>query len=247
MWTGLPLCCRCFWTTTAEEVGQVQLPLYLWSFPLDVGLHLQLAEGEVIVHEQSVPAHRVDVRALRRHVSAQEVRQPAPGLRAEQLVGADRVHIIVQRREGSLRGQTQRLSHVKAETSRTPPSVRSQLNSPRLWLTSTWAGKLMSTGRPRPPGQVRRQMLTWAEGVGGWRCSEVTAAGFSLTSFCANARMPKNRKSPKINNVKFPEKNSNKQLHSEVTQTSSVTDPDLKDRGLLWKVGERLSSPHRSE
>lgn len=70
--------------------------LYLGTLPLDAGLHLQLPQREVIVHEQSVPAHcRADVRGLRCHVPCQQVGQPAAGLSAEQLVGTHRVHIVV--------------------------------------------------------------------------------------------------------------------------------------------------------
>lgn len=72
--------------------------LHLGSLPLDAGLHLQLSQREVIVHEQSVPAHcGADVRGLRCHVAGQQVGQPAAGLRAEQLVGTHRVHVVVQR------------------------------------------------------------------------------------------------------------------------------------------------------
>lgn len=100
--------------------------LHLRSFPLDPGLHLQLSQGEVIVHEQSVPARRVDVGALQSHVSGQQVRQPAAGLRAEQLVGAHRVHVIFQRRKGAFRRHTQRLNHVKCDVCSTEAFVPSE-------------------------------------------------------------------------------------------------------------------------
>lgn len=95
-----------------QKVCHAGFHLYLWSFPLDPALHLQLSQREVVVHEQSVPSHHAQVPALRRHVAGQEVRQPAAGLGAEQLVRADRLRIILQRREGAVGGHTQRLYHV---------------------------------------------------------------------------------------------------------------------------------------
>lgn len=100
--------------------------LYLWSFPLDHGRHLQLSQGEVIVHEQSVPAALAEVCGLQRHFSAQEVRQPAAGLRAEQLVGAHRVHVIFQRRKRAFGRHTQRLYHVRSGICSSEPFVLSE-------------------------------------------------------------------------------------------------------------------------
>ncbi|TNN47988.1 hypothetical protein EYF80_041811 [Liparis tanakae] len=72
----------------------------------------ELPQGEVVVHEQPVPAHRAHVAVFRHHVAAlQEVREPAAGLGAQQLVGADRVRVVLQRREGALGRHAQRLDH----------------------------------------------------------------------------------------------------------------------------------------
>lgn len=93
---------------------------HLWPLPLDPGLHFQLPQGKVIVHEQSVPTH-VDVRTFQNHVSGQKVREPAAGLRTEQLVGAHGVDVIFQRRKGAFRRNTPRLNHG------TPPVMSSYI------------------------------------------------------------------------------------------------------------------------
>ncbi|KAG7234841.1 hypothetical protein INR49_003666 [Caranx melampygus] len=68
--------------------------------------------GKVIVHEEPVPADRVHVRSLRSHALVHQVCQPAPGLRAHQLVGAHRLHVVLlRRRERELRRHIHRLQH----------------------------------------------------------------------------------------------------------------------------------------
>lgn len=126
--------------------------LHLGSLPLDAGLHLQLPQREVIVHEQSVPAHcGADVRRLRCHVPGQQVVQPAAGLRAEQLVGTHRVHVVVQRRQRALRGDAQRLDHVgSASAVLKVPSGPSSCLSVCLCVSST-PGSTEAT--PFPPGR----------------------------------------------------------------------------------------------
>lgn len=84
---------------------------YLWSFPADSGLQLQLSHGEVVVHEQTVPPGRADV-ADRRRTPGHDVGEPEAGLRTEQLVGADRVRVILRQRRGAA-GLPRQLSHVK--------------------------------------------------------------------------------------------------------------------------------------
>lgn len=76
------LLCGSFLCIYVTQLLRVCSPFrsYLWSLPLDPGLHLQLSHGEVKVHEQ--PARRAHFAALRRYAPAQNFRQPAAGLRA---------------------------------------------------------------------------------------------------------------------------------------------------------------------